>query len=138
MLQHCHNQSSKNITCKTVVKIWVNTRYTIYTFAKKKKKTRRQTSKGRRAVDFANRLRQKKTQQRMRQYRISEPSSAIRNYTGINVTPIYRDAELRINIAVMRCGLLALLVEVTHISFFSIIIIILFVIFSILIQRDLK
>lgn len=53
MLQHCHNQSSKNITCKTVVKMWVNTRYTIYTFAKKKKKTRRQTSKGRRAVDFA-------------------------------------------------------------------------------------
>ena len=123
-LQHRHNntQSSKNITCKTVVKMWVNTRYTIYTFAKKrkKKKTRRQTSKGRRAVDFANRLRQKKTQQRMRQYRISEPSSAIRNYTGINVTPIYRDAELRINIAVTRCGLLALLVEVTHISFFSV------------------
>lgn len=115
-------QSSKNITYKTVVKMWVNTRYTIYTFAKKrkKKKTRRQTSKGRRAVDFANRLRQKKTQQRMRQYRISEPSSAIRNYTGINVTPIYRDAELRINIAVTRCGLLALLVEVTHISFFSV------------------
>ena len=123
-LQHRHNntQSSKNITCKTVVKMWVNTRYTIYTFAKKrkKKKTRRQTSKGRRAVDFANRLRQKKTQQRMRQYRISEPNSAIRNYTGINVTPIYRDAELRINIAVTRCGLLALLVEVTHISFFSV------------------
>lgn len=115
-------QSSKNITYKTVVKMWVNTRYTIYTFAKKrkKKKTRRQTSKGRRAVDFANRLRQKKTQQRMRQYRISEPNSAIRNYTGINVTPIYRDAELRINIAVTRCGLLALLVEVTHISFFSV------------------
>lgn len=39
-LQYSDNniRSSKNITCKTVVKIWINTRYTIYTFAKKKRK----------------------------------------------------------------------------------------------------
>lgn len=65
---------------------------------KKKKKTRRQTSKGRRLVDFAkSTATTKENAATVRQYRISEASSAIRNYTGITVTPIYRDAELRIN-----------------------------------------
>lgn len=65
---------------------------------KKKKKENAETNVERKeSCRFCKPATTKENAATVRQYRISEASSAIRNYTGITVTPIYRDAELRLN-----------------------------------------